>query len=128
VNISGARSDVVRSVAIPLPSGVEFVGRDRATISVEIEPLRGRVRTAAALAAEGLPDNRSINFAEPNVTIVLEGSLPELNAIVGDLEALVDVSELGVGTFEVPILVPLPEGVSIVSMQPESVTVTISEP
>lgn len=128
VNISGARSDVARSVAIPLPSGVDFVGRDRATISVEIEPIRGRVRTAAALVAEGLPDDRSITFGEQNVTMVLEGSLPELNVIIGNIEAVVDVSDLGVGTFEVPVSIPLPDGVEIVSMQPESVTVTISQP
>lgn len=126
VNISGARSEVVRSVAIPVPPGVEFIGRDRATITVDIEPIWGRVRVDTSLGSEGLAAGQSARFSESNVSVVLEGSLPLLNRIVDELEAVVDLSGLSPGTHEVPVTIPLPEGIEITSLQPDNITVTIS--
>ena len=124
VNVNGARSDIVRSVAIPLPPGLEFAGNERATVTVTIEPISGALRTSLAVRGEGL--GLRATFEPATVQVLMEGPLPVLNALPpGEPGAFVDLRGLSSGTYDLPVEVRLPDGVELQSVQPETVTVTI---
>jgi len=128
VNVNGARTDIVRSIAVPLPPGLEFVNTERVTVTLTIEPTSGSLRTSVALETVGLAGNLRAEAAPDAVTVTLEGPLPLLNALLsGDVRAVIDLSGLGVGTYTVPVTVQAPEGITVEAVQPESVTVTIRQ-
>ncbi|GMU41760.1 MAG: hypothetical protein AMXMBFR23_26260 [Chloroflexota bacterium] len=126
VNVNAARTDIVRSVAVPLPPGLAFVDRERATVTVSIAPMTGTLRMRLAVTTEGLVGGATALVDPGNIEVVLEGPLPVLNALgTADVRATVDL--IGrVGTVNVPVEVTVPEGVTLVSVQPQSVTVTIT--
>ncbi|MCK9485420.1 MAG: CdaR family protein [Dehalococcoidia bacterium] len=125
-NVNGARTDIVRSVAIPLPEGLSFVATERATITVTIVPVDGSVQTTAAVEVEGLGSGLAAQVQAPGVTMVLRGPLPVLNALEVDaVRATVDAQGRGPGTFNLPVLVTTPDGITADAVQPGMVTVTI---
>ncbi len=129
VNVNGTRTDIVRSVAIPLPEGLGFVDVERATITVSVSAVEGSLRTTAAVVIEGLDANLSAQSTPGAVSVVLSGPLPVLNALTADdLRAVVDGSGRAVGVYNVPLEVTAPEGVTVESVQPANVNVTITSP
>jgi YbbR domain-containing protein len=63
------------------------------------------------------------------VTLTLGGSVADLDRLSGaTIVGLLDVSDLGPGTSEVPVTVDLPAGVALVAASPDTITVTISVP
>lgn len=129
VNVNGARSDIVRSVAIPIPEDLQFVSTERATITVTIEAVEGATRTSTFPVAVNLGDGLRASFEPATVEVELTGPLPVLNALPpGEFAAEVDLAGLSTGTYTLPVRMRLPEGVSATSVQPESVTVTIDRP
>ena len=128
VNVNGARTDIVRSVAIPLPDNLKFVGAERATITVTIEAIESTTRTTVAVTPINVSSSLIAAFDPGSVELLLTGPLPVLNALApADLVAEVDLAGLGAGTFTVPVRVGVPEGVLVDSVQPETVTVTLSQ-
>ncbi len=127
VNVNGARSDIVRSVAIPLPENLAFVNTERATITVTIEAIVGSTRTTVLPTPLNLESGLQATFDPVNVQVALSGPLPVLNALSSaDFAAEVDLNGLGAGTYTLPVRVRVPEGVNADSVQPESVTVTLN--
>lgn len=126
VNVNGARSEIVRSVAIPLPPGLSFVDTERATVTVTIADITSTLRITMAVDVDGLVSGRDATLEPGNVTVVVQGPLPVLNALAnGDIRATIDLSGRGAGVHSAPVTVTVPDGVEIVSMQPGEVTVTI---
>ncbi len=130
VSVAGARSDVVRSVQIPLPAGISYVDRDRATVTVTITPASGSRRTTLALETLSVPAGRVARVqGSGSVDVILEGPLPVLNALAsGDLRATIDVNGTPSGTLTLQVNVKAPDGVTVKSVLPASVTVTIGGP
>src|SRR5690606_4194761 len=79
VNVNGARSDIVRSVAIPLPENLQFVNAERATITVTIEAVAGSTTTTVAPTPVGLAATLQASFEPGAVGVQLNGPLPVLN-------------------------------------------------
>ena len=128
VNMNGARTDIVRSVAIPLPEGLSFVDTERATVTVTVVPAEGSLRTIEVVEVEGLGSGLRATVAPSEVDVVLRGPLPVLNALeAGDLRVLVDAAGRGPGTHDLPLRVEAPEGVTVEPVQPGTATVTISQ-
>ncbi|MCA9847630.1 MAG: hypothetical protein KC461_12540 [Dehalococcoidia bacterium] len=128
VNVNGARSDIVRSVAIPLPDNLQFVNEERATITVTIEAVQGSIRTTTAPVGINLSGSLQATFDPGTVEVELVGPLPVLNALSpAEFAAEVDLAGLQPGTYTLPVQVRVPEGVVVESMQPETVAVTISQ-
>jgi YbbR domain-containing protein len=127
VNIARARTDLVRSVSIPLPAGLEFVGQERATVTVNVGPAEGSLRTTLFVAVTNVPQNHTARAEPANVEVVLQGPLPLINAFVAsDARAVVDVGGRSGGSVDLPVSVTAPEGVIISLVTPSTVTVTIT--
>ncbi len=128
VNVNGARTDIVRSIAVPLPPGLEFVNTERVTVTLTVEPTVGAIQTSVVVEPAGLSGTLRAQSTPTSVMVTLEGPLPLLNALVsGDVRATVALGGLGIGTHTVPISVEAPEGITVASVQQETVTVTISQ-
>jgi len=127
VNVNGARSDIVRSVAIPVPDNLQFVNTERATITVTVEAIIGSTRTTVVPTSLNLAPALQATFDPISVEVILIGPLPVLNVLgPADVAAEVDLTGLGAGTYTLPLRVRVPEGVAADSVQPESVTVTLN--
>jgi len=130
VSVAGARSDVVRSVQIPLPAGLSYVDRDRATVTVTVTPAAGSRRTTLAVEVLNVAPGRVGRVSgSGSVDVIIEGPLPVLNATaVSELRATVDAAGAALGTLTLQVNVRTPEGVTVKSVQPATVTVTIGAP
>jgi YbbR domain-containing protein len=129
VDVAGARADIARSIAIPLPAGVTTVGASRATVTVTVAQVGGAQRTTFGIAAVNVPQGLSARFAIPTLEVVLNGPIPVLNALLpDDVRVTVDVAGRTAGTYMLPIRVQPPEGVTVGFVQATTVEVTISAP
>lgn len=129
VDVGGARADIARSIAIPLPAGVTTVGASRATVTVTVAQVGGAQRTTFGIAAVNVPPGLTARFATPTLEVVLNGPIPVLNAMLpDDVRVTVDVAGRTAGTYTLPIRVQPPEGVTVGFVQATTVEVTISAP
>lgn len=130
VSVAGARSDLVRSVQIPLPPGISYVDRDRATVTVTITPAAGSRRTTLAVEVLNVAPGRVGRVqGSGSVDVILDGPLPVLNAMAAsELRATADAGGASTGTLVLQVNVKTPDGVTVKSVQPASVTVTIGGP
>ena len=129
VDVSGARADIARSIAIPLPPGVTTVGASRATVTVTVAQVGGAQRTTFGIQAQNVPQGLVARFAPPTIDVVLNGPIPTLNALLPeDVKVTVDIGGRTRGTYTLPIRVQTPEGVTVGFVQATSVEVTIGAP
>jgi YbbR domain-containing protein len=126
IDISGATDDVVRTVSLDLPPDVSVSGGTSVTVTIEIEPAQGRQTLEVTVIAVGLDPGLSVKGALPLVQVVLLGELPALQALrPNDIAATINLSGLGEGTHTVSVAVSAPTEVSVASISPETVEITL---
>ena len=126
VDITGADSDVVKTVALDLPADVSVSGGTSVTVTVKIEPAEGRRTLGITVAAVGLDADLSISGALPLVEVTLLGELPSLQDLrPNDVAATINLSGLGAGTHEIAVAVSAPAGASVAEVKPDKVSVTL---
>ncbi len=127
VDVNGASEDVVRTVSLDLPAGAEVTGGvPVVTVTVKIEPSVGVLSFTVPLSATGIGDTLAIQGALATVTVALTGELPDLRALSpNDIRATLDLTDKAAGTFRVPVQVTPPAGMSVQSLTPTEVDVTL---
>jgi YbbR domain-containing protein len=128
VFITGATSDVVQDVGLALPEGVLPVGGDvTVRVTVTIKPIAS-TRTydaAVVLAAPNPALEYRLSFTHALAT--LGGALTDLDRLDGaSFVVVAQVGSLGPGSHNVTLSANPPVGLSIVRIEPVSVTVTIT--
>ena len=127
VDVAGARSDIARSIAIPLPPGVTTLGAQRATVTVTIRPAEGTLRTVLAVQPLNLVPGFRAEIAPSTVDVLLSGTLPALNALLAsDVRVTVEAQDRGRGSHALAVSASAPEGITVQSVQPANVNVTIT--
>jgi YbbR domain-containing protein len=127
VDVSGADEDVVRTVNLDLPVGAEVTGGvPQVTVTVRIEPALGVLSFTVATSATGLGDTVAIQGPLPSVVVALTGELPTLRALTpNDIGATLDLTDRAPGTFRLPVRIVPPAGLSVQSVTPAEVDVTL---
>lgn len=126
VDVAGARADIARSLAVPLPQGVSAIGASRATVTITIAQIGGAQRTTFGIQALNVPQRLSVRFTSPTVEVVLNGPIPALNALLPeDVKVTVDVAGRTAGTYTLPIRVQVPDGITVGFVQATTAEVTI---
>jgi YbbR domain-containing protein len=129
VDVAGARADIARSLAIPLPPGVTALGLSRATVTVTVAQVGGAQRTTFGIQALNVPQGLTARFTTPTLEVVLNGPIPALNALLpDDVKVTVDVGGRGRGTYTLPVRVQTPEGITVGFVQSTTAEVTIGTP
>ncbi len=126
VDVAGARADIARSLAVPLPQGVSAIGASRATVTITIAQIGGAQRTTFGIQALNVPQRLSVRFTSPTVEVVLNGPIPALNALLPeDVKVTVDVAGRTAGTYTLPVRVQVPDGITVGFVQATTAEVTI---
>jgi YbbR domain-containing protein len=129
VDIDGATADVVRTVALDLPSGVTVVGGGDVQVTVSISPAVGQATFQVTLTVENLDAGLGIaNAPLPALALTLSGELPTLQSLQSDdITAVLDLGGLDAGSHTVEPKVELPSGLTVVSQSPTDVTVELEQ-
>lgn len=128
IDISGITSTITREVALLIPSGTSLqVGQaSRVVITVEVERLSRpfSVRLPVPVQASNLPAGLLFSASPATIEVTLAGSEAALSQLAtSPLQAVVDLSGLGGGSYARQPSISLPDGVQIVGAIP---TVTVS--
>ena len=129
VSIADARADVGATVEFSLPAGVSVLGGTSARVTVTIRPVSGTRTFSVGIVPTGARGDREYAFSVGTVTVVLGGPLGDLDALdAATLVVSADVSQLGVGTSSVQLRLVAPNGLTLVSISPGTVDVTVTAP
>lgn len=129
VDVTGELTEVTRAVTIELPEGLSTSDSRVVTVVVQIAPIEGDFTLSLVPEVVGLSGDLVAELAVEAIEVTLSGPLPLLSQLTADdLPLTLDVADLGVGIHEVSLELALPEGVVLRSLQPESVSVTLTAP
>jgi YbbR domain-containing protein len=131
ISLAGTSSTLRATGALVLPEGARLADPAAAapTIIVQIREIIGTRTLLLGLACSGAPSGSACLPAIAQVAAIVSGTVSDLDALdVADLTALLPVAGLGPGDHLVQPSIALPEGVTLLSVSPISVTVTIVPP
>jgi YbbR domain-containing protein len=129
VSIAGATADVELEVDLAPPTGVEPVDGATVTVAVDIEPVTDTRTLPAGLRLDGQDPDLVYGLNVDQVLLTLFGSTADLDRLAsGALVVGIDVRGLGPGVHAVAVVPELDSGVSVVTVSPATVEVTVTQP
>ena len=127
ISVSGASSDVVSTVGLNLPGAVEALGTGSVTVTVHLRAVTSTRTFQAGLVLVGTRDDRTYRLSTDQVLVTIGGSVADLDRLSGaSLVLTIDVTGLEVGSHKVAPDANLTTGLSLISVAPTPVTVTIA--
>lgn len=127
IDVSGLTANRSFRVALVLPDGIALLQPTDATVGVTVIQLSGtRPFPSVAVAVTGAAAGLVAETDPPTVSVVVAGPLATLAALAGtDVVATVDASGKDVGSGPADVVLQVPPGVTVVSVQPSRVTLTM---
>jgi YbbR domain-containing protein len=128
VDITGATEDIEERVPIVLPEAVAAVGAQAVVVHVQIVAIEGSVTMALNPVIQGLDPELAVESVSPEtIDVILQGPLPKLQSLTADVnvQAVLNLSGRNVGVHSVTPVMVVPEGVTVQTILPETVQVTI---
>jgi YbbR domain-containing protein len=127
ISITGATAVLTERMPLTVPTNVVVVGIDFVTVTVDILPILSSRTMTSVVEIRNLAQGRGAALSPPEVDVILEGPdalvaelLPE------DIQVFVNLFDLPLGVHRVEPVVLAPEGLSVVSVIPETIEVGIS--
>ncbi len=113
-------------VALAVPTGVALLKPTDVTVTVTVQPLAGTRMFTSAVVVTGLSANQTAELDLTNVGVLVAGTVPTLATLPPEqVTASVDAGGRGPGTYTLDVAVRVPVGVSVQTVQPSRVTLTI---
>jgi len=131
ISLSGSNATLRATGTLVLPDGARLAdpGAAEPTIVVQIRETVATRTLLLGLVCTGAPSGSACLPRIQQVAATVRGTVSQLDAIdPGDLTANVDVTGLGPGDHLVQPTLTLPDGVTLVTISPISVTVSIVPP
>ena len=130
LDIEGINEDISARLRLILPENISIVGDQSVLVQVSVKAILGSL-TLSEKAIEIINLDPAL-FAELSpltIDVIISGPLSELDTLsVNDLHIIVDVEGLGVGDYQLtPLVEILNDEITVESILPESIKVTISE-
>ncbi len=126
IDIGNLNATRTLSVALSVPSGVTLLRPTDVTVTVTVQALTGTRVFSSAIVVTGLSANQTAELDLTNVAVLVAGPVPTLvNLPPGQVTASVDAAGRGPGTYAVDVAVGVPSNVSVQTVQPARVTLTI---
>lgn len=127
IDLAGASGSLGVTAPLALPAGVSAVGGSAARVEIVLRPATGTRTLEVALVVAGGRADRSYELSVGRVSVTVGGELALLDAIeTAGLVATIDVAGLDVGVRSLAVRLELPDGVSLLSLSPTTVTVEAS--
>ena len=127
IDITGAKEAFEQDAEFALPPDVGLFGQQTVRVRIKIEPIVGSLTVPILPTPIDLAPNLIARVSPETVDVILEGPLPILDSIdiEQDVQVILDLAGLGLGTHQVEPLIETPAGVSVKSVLPPTVQVTI---
>ncbi len=126
VAIDDSRSDIVRTVAVVVPDGVQIQGSPTVDVTVSIRPARGEATFRIIPQVRNIGDGLVVTISG-DITITLAGDIPTLNALTPEaIVGIVDAQGLGAGLHVLPVAVTPPTGTTVVSVDPPQLGIALT--
>lgn len=128
LDIEGATDDVEERVPLVVDESVSVLAAQAVMVRVDIEPIRGSLTLTLRPMLQGLAPGLAVESISPEtIDVILLGPLPRLQTITADLnaQAILQVSNLSEGTYDLTPILVLPEGVTEQAVLPDTVRVII---
>lgn len=130
IDISGAAEAVALRARLQLPPGVQLLDVRTVRVVVDVEPLQGGTSLQVVVGFVGLGPGLVATASPETVQVFLSGPLPVLQELAQDpdrLQAIIDLSELGPGTYILRPEIRGPEELRVSSLLPSRAEVEIEE-
>lgn len=126
VDIEDRRTSVRRLFPLALGDAAP-AGPTEVLVTVVIEPIESTVRLSAGVRAENVGEGLDLVVISPDlVQVELRGPAEEIARFEGPLnDAIVDVSDLGPGRHTVEVTGESPDGLTVIGLLPQRVTVVL---
>ena len=131
ISLSGTNATLRATATLVLPTGARLANpaTSQPTITVEIRETVATRTLILGLLCTGVSPGSACLPQVPQVAVTVRGTVSRLDALdPGTLTPTLDVTGLGPGDHLVTPTLALPSGVSVVTISPISVTVTIVPP
>lgn len=129
VSVSGASADVVVNVPLALPNGVQALGDGTVQVTVKLRAVTAARTFDAGLVLVGASPDRVYSLSTSHVLVTIGGSATDLDRLGSvSLVLTLDVAGLDVGSHKVVPTANLTTGLTLLSVSPSPVIVTIANP
>jgi YbbR domain-containing protein len=126
VDVSGASSDLFRTVALRLPTSVSVSGDATVSVRVRIAAGQGEATFGVAPTVSGPGADLRVVSVTPLVEVLLQGELPLLSSVIPDqVTVTVDLTGLKAGTHQLEPKIEAPPGLQVISASPTTVQVVL---
>ena len=127
VDISGVNTaEVRRVVPVSLPEGVRSAADAQVVVTVTIAEVGGSVRLTVEPRAVNVAAGLVASFDATVISVLLEGPLTDLESLnAADVSVTVDAEGQSAGTVTLDVAVVAPDGISVVLVQPDTLSVTL---
>ncbi len=130
LDLNGLRENLSKRLSLILPTGISVIGEPSVLVNVSIEPLESSLTLSAQpIEIIGLSSGLSASLSPSTVDILIAGPIPLLNNLhpQQDIQVLIDLSNLDVGSYQVsPIVKIFVEGLRVESVLPSTIQVIIT--
>jgi YbbR domain-containing protein len=126
-DVTGLTADKSFNVGLVLPAGTSLFRPTGSTVTIAVAPYLGtRPFPLVAVSAINLGSNLVADTDPQTVAVVLAGPVPTLQTLgPAQLTAVVDAAGRGPGSAAADVVVRVPAGVTVQTVQPTRVTLTI---
>lgn len=126
IDVGDLSATRTQTVGLFLPDGVTLLKPTDVSVTVTVQALTGTRVFSSAVVVTGLAANQTAELDPTNVGVLVAGPVPTLaNLPAEQVTASVDVTGRAPGTYTIDVAVRVPAGVSVQTVQPTRVMVTI---
>jgi len=127
ISITGAIADLTERTPLTVPTNVVVVGIDFVTVTVEILPILSSRTMTSVVEIRNLAQGRQATLSPPEVDVILEGPDALVTELTPeDIQVFLNLFGLELGVHRVEPVVLAAEGISVVSVIPETIEVGIT--
>lgn len=126
IDVGDLNATRTSTVGLSVPDGVTLLKPTDVTVTVTVQTLTGTRMFSSALVVTGLAAGQTAELDVTSVAVLIAGPVPTLANIPPEqVVASVDATGRTPGTHTLDVAVRVPAGVSVQTIQPARVTVTI---
>jgi len=129
LDLQDGKEDISTRLSLDLPEGITLVGAQTVQVQVSISPIQTSLTLLnQPINVTGLAEGLSAQTFPQTVDVIVSGPLPVLDVLTSaDITIIVNVSDLGVGTYQIkPDVEILNSNVLVESILPETIEVVLS--
>lgn len=128
ITIENATANIEERVPLLLPETVSAATSQSVVVRIAIEPILGSLTMTLKPVVQGLGAGLQVASLSPEtIDVILQGPLPRLQTLTEqNVQAVIDLADLGAGTHTIKPTLLLPDGVSSQTVLPETLQVVIA--